>query len=272
MAHSLSQVYIHLVLVAQDRAPVLADKAVRQDWHGYLAGICKNMDCPSLRIGGSEDHVHIFCRFSREQTVDRLTRELKRGSAGWLRIRHRISEFRWRDGYGGFSVSQQNVDGVIRYIQNQDEHHRTETFEDEYRRIRRRCGGSDDQVNVHFVFSTKNRFPYLTDVTVRRALHDRIQELLTDMGCEGLRVGGTEDHVHAICRFSRQKMLGRVVREVKKSGMRWLGTHFGMWHFGWQTGYGAFSVSPQHVEMLARYIENQEEHHRLDRFHEEHPR
>jgi len=266
MAHSLHQVYVHLVFAVQDRVPVLADRDVRGDWHGYMTGICRNVGCPSLQIGGVEDHVHALCRLSRELTMDQLAEALQEGAADWLRTRHRVTDFHWQDGYGAFSVSRQNVEGVIRFVRNQERHHQEETFEEEYRRIRQRCGGSEDEVNIHLVFSTKNLIPHLMDPEVRQSLHGQIEDLFTDAGCPCLRVGGIEDHVHGLCRLSRNKMTSRVVRRVKKKASTWLGKQFGMWDFGWQEGYGAFSVSPQHVEMVTRYIENQEEHHRSWRF------
>ncbi len=67
MPQSLVQIYAHLVFSTKSRKPFLHDRAIRERAHAYLQGICENQGCPSLRIGGVEDHVHILCRLSKTQ-------------------------------------------------------------------------------------------------------------------------------------------------------------------------------------------------------------
>jgi REP element-mobilizing transposase RayT len=136
MPQSLSQIYLHIVFSTKDRKPFLTDKDFRDRAHAYLAGICKNLDCPALIVGGVEDHVHTLCRFGKTIDVATLLRELKRDSSKWIKAQQpRLAEFHWQAGYGAFSISPSHVDALKEYIQNQEEHHRRESFQDEFRRL-----------------------------------------------------------------------------------------------------------------------------------------
>jgi putative transposase len=146
MPQSLVQIYVHIVFSTKDRAPFLRDTAFRERVHAYLVGICKNQDCPSLRIGGVEDHVHILCRLSKTLDVSALVRELKRDSSKWIKDENpRLPDFYWQNGYGAFSVSPSHVEALIEYIDNQVEHHRHESFQDEYRRLCKKYGLEIDE-------------------------------------------------------------------------------------------------------------------------------
>jgi len=268
MPHSLGQVYVHLVLSTASRAPVLNNQVLRGDLYGYMTGIFRNLGSPSLRIGGVEDHLHALFRLSRMQPIVHVVQEVQRGSLNWLHNRGG-KDIYWQGDYGTFSVSPQNVNSVIRYIKNQEVHHRKESFADEYHRILQKSGGHEHKVNVHLIFSTKNRFPFLADKTIRQLLHNRLAEICEAAGCPCLRVGGVEDHVHLLYQLSQEQSLARTAQEVKKNSSRWLATQHNMPDFDWQDGYGAFSVSPQHTVAVIRYIENQEEHHRHETFTDE---
>ena len=189
MPHSLGQVYVHLVFSTKNRVPFLTDRALRDDLHGYMTGIFRNLGCPSLRIGGVEDHVHALFRLSRMQPIVRVVQEVQQASQIWAQSRG-MADFAWQDGYGAFSVSPQRVHQVIRYIERQEERHREETFADEYRGILRQCSGLEHQVDVHLVFSTKNRIPLLDDEAVRRRLHHRLAEICETVDCQPLQIGG----------------------------------------------------------------------------------
>ncbi len=139
MPQSLSAVYIHLVFSTKDRHPFLRDKATRDALHSYMAGISKTLDCPPLLIGGTEDHVHLLCRFSRKITQAEWVKEIKRVSHAWVEEHGRnISGFQWQGGYADFSVSQSKLAEVERYISQQEEHHRKVTFQEELRALLKR--------------------------------------------------------------------------------------------------------------------------------------
>ena len=126
------------------------------------------------------------------------------------------------------------------------------------------------QIYVHVVFSTKERRAFLQDEAIRNELHHYLGGACNNLGCPVLRVGGTADHVHILCRLGRTISVADLVKELKRDSSQWLKTKSAaLVDFYWQSGYGAFSVSPSHVELLRRYIANQEEHHRQVTFQDE---
>ena len=136
MSQSLVRIYAHLVFSTKNRQPFLCDKDLHKECHAYLAGACRNLGCPSLIVGGVEDHVHILCFLSKVLTVSVLIRELKRESSQWLKTKDSsLASFYWQSGYGAFSISPSHVKRLKEYITNQAEHHRKETFQDEFRRF-----------------------------------------------------------------------------------------------------------------------------------------
>jgi putative transposase len=136
MPQSLAQIYLHIVFSTKDRRPFFRDKSFRDRLHAYLAGICDNQDSPSIRVGGVEDHVHILCRLSKTLDVAALVREIKRDSSKWIKDENpRLGDFHWQNGYGAFSISPSHVEAVKEYILNQEDHHRRESFQDEFRRL-----------------------------------------------------------------------------------------------------------------------------------------
>jgi REP element-mobilizing transposase RayT len=146
MPQSFVQIYLHIVFSTKNRAPFFQDKTLRGNLHGYLGGTCRNLDSPSLAIGGVEDHVHIHCRLSKMQSVSELIRELKRDSSKWVKEQDpKLHSFYWQQGYGVFSISPSHVEVLKEYIHNQEEHHRTETFQDEFRRLCRKYGLAIDE-------------------------------------------------------------------------------------------------------------------------------
>ena len=136
MSQSLSQIYLHIVFSTKERRPFLQDKTVRERIHVYLKGICDNQNCQSLKVGGVEDHVHIACRLAKTMDVSTLIKELKQRSSIWVKEQFpALSSFYWQNGYGAFSVSPSHLPGLKLYIENQQEHHRSESYQDEFRRL-----------------------------------------------------------------------------------------------------------------------------------------
>ena len=146
MPQSLVQVYVHVVFSTKHRAPFLADKEFQQRTHRYLAGICKNLNCPALIVGGVEDHVHILCRLGKTTDISELVRDLKRDSSKWVKDEQsNLNEFHWQQGYSAFSISPSHIDALMSYIANQEEHHRQESFQDEFRRLCKKFGLEIDE-------------------------------------------------------------------------------------------------------------------------------
>jgi putative transposase len=134
MPQSLAKVLVHIVFSTKNRYPFLADKSIRGEMHAYLGGTCKNLECPVLNVGGTGDHVHILCSLTRNRSLAELVGDIKRGSSKWVKLKGRmLTKFSWQNGYGVFSVGQSELDRVRSYIVGQEDHHRSKSFQDEFR-------------------------------------------------------------------------------------------------------------------------------------------
>jgi len=149
MAQSLSRLWTHLIFSTKDRFPFLRDKVLRGEMHAYLAEMLRVHDCETLIVGGVEDHTHSLFALSRTHSIASVVKEVKRTSSGWIKTTsRRMSKFYWQGGYGSFSVSQSNLTDVICYIENQEEHHKRVTFQDEYRAFLKAYGIEFDELYV----------------------------------------------------------------------------------------------------------------------------
>ncbi|MEO2019990.1 MAG: transposase [Fuerstiella sp.] len=130
-------------------------------------------------------------------------------------------------------------------------------------------GQSLVQIYVHIVFSTKGRKPFLKAEADRERLHAYLSGICKNQDSPAIIVGGVEDHVYLLCRLGKTIDIARLVRNLKSDSSEWAKKELGVPHFYWQTGYGAFSVSPSHVDALTNYIANQVERHRKESFQDE---
>lgn len=123
---------------------------------------------------------------------------------------------------------------------------------------------------THLIFSTKERFPFLSDGQIRRDMQAYLATVLRSHNCETIVVNGTANHVHALFALSRNYSMSTVVKELKRTSSGWVKeVSPALSKFHWQNGYGAFSVSESHVGNVCHYIENQERHHRRRTFEDE---
>ena len=126
------------------------------------------------------------------------------------------------------------------------------------------------QIYVHLVFSTKNRQPFLNDSEFRLRTHRYLASICKNLDSPAIIVGGVADHVHLLCRLRKTIDVAALVRDLKRDSTKWIKTEQPkLSEFHWQQGYGAFSVSPAHVESLTAYIAKQEEHHHKESFQDE---
>jgi putative transposase len=133
MSQSLSKVCTHIIFSTKYRQPLIDEKIENELWC-YIGGICNQLECIPVRIGGYVDHVHILCVLSRKIAVMKLLQEVKQSSSKWIKTKgQEYEDFYWQDGYGVFSVNPTGLDVVARYIANQKPHHQKRTFKDEYR-------------------------------------------------------------------------------------------------------------------------------------------
>jgi putative transposase len=138
MSQSLAKNLIHLIYSTKNRTPCL-DQEVRPRLFGYQAGILKEWDSPALLIGGVDDHIHALFCLSKNHALAKVIEEVKKGSSKWLKTQgNHFRAFHWQAGYGAFSVSQSNVEQVKRYIEDQEEHHRSQSFQEEFREFLKR--------------------------------------------------------------------------------------------------------------------------------------
>lgn len=126
------------------------------------------------------------------------------------------------------------------------------------------------QIYVHIVFSTKDRVSFLKDVPFREQVHAYLAGICNNQDCPALMVGGVADHVHILCRLGKQIDVSSLIREIKRdSSARVKEQQPLLSQFYWQSGYGAFSISPSHVSAVTRYIRDQEQHHSRESFQDE---
>lgn len=133
MPQSLSKVYVHITFSTKHRRKLI-DHEISEELFSYLGGVCKALECNPIKIGGYRDHIHILCTLSRKITQADLLEEIKKRSSKWIKTKgEKYRNFYWQNGYGIFSVDPEEFDGLVAYIQNQENHHRIKTFEEEYR-------------------------------------------------------------------------------------------------------------------------------------------
>ena len=132
MPQSLVKNYLHITFCTKNRQPFIDDN-IKAELFRYLGGICKNLDCYPILVGGYKDHIHILCSLSRKIALMKLIEELKSHSSKWIKTKgENYKKFYWQNGYGGFSVNPNQLEVVENYISNQEEHHMNKSFKEEY--------------------------------------------------------------------------------------------------------------------------------------------
>ncbi|WP_029631925.1 IS200/IS605 family transposase [Zavarzinella formosa] len=133
MPQSHSRLFVHLIFSVKNRDSLL-DESIRNELHSVLGGILRDIGSPPVIINSVEDHVHLLFLQSRTDSISEIVNKVKTNSSKWIRsVSPTLKDFHWQNGYGAFSVSQSNVKSVAKYIEEQREHHRKMTFQEEYR-------------------------------------------------------------------------------------------------------------------------------------------
>jgi putative transposase len=138
MSQSLARVLVHVVYSTRGRRPLIVAEH-RPRLFAYLAGTLNALECPVVTVGGVADHVHLLFVLSRTLPLSKVVEEVKKQSSKWAK-EHVHPDFYWQNGFGAFSVSPSNVPEVTAYIDNQEQHHRTTTYQDELRELLQRHG------------------------------------------------------------------------------------------------------------------------------------
>lgn len=131
MSGTYSNLLYHVVFSTKNRYPLIT-AAVRDDLHAYLGGIVREREGIPLMIGGMPDHVHLLVKLKPKFAVSDVVRDIKAGSSKWVNdMKEGLRKFGWQDGFAAFTVSQSQSSRVRRYIENQEEHHRSTDFQSE---------------------------------------------------------------------------------------------------------------------------------------------
>jgi putative transposase len=132
MANTYTQIYIQAIFAVQDRISLIKAEW-KDELYKYITGIVQNNKHKLLAINGVSNHIHIFFGYKPHQLIPDLLQDIKGSSSRWINERGFIKgKFRWQESYGAFSYSHSQLTDVIRYIENQEQHHRITTFREEY--------------------------------------------------------------------------------------------------------------------------------------------
>ena len=135
MANTYTQIHVQFVFAVKYRNGLIIP-SLKEELYQYISGIIKHHNHKLLAINGMPDHVHIFIGMRPTQSISDLMQDIKGSSSKWINEKKFLKvKFEWQEGYGAFSYSKSHVDNVINYIKNQEEHHKKESFRDEYLNI-----------------------------------------------------------------------------------------------------------------------------------------
>jgi len=148
MAGTFSAHYYHVVFSTKHREPLI-NAEIQARLYEYMGGIIRSEEGHLLEIGGVEDHVHLLINLPPKKCLSDLMRVLKSKASGWVKTSFEGQEgFAWQEGFGSFTVSLSNLDQVRDYIRNQREHHRTKTFQEEFRGFLTKHGIDFDEKTI----------------------------------------------------------------------------------------------------------------------------
>ena len=131
MGHTFSNILNHIIFSTKDRLNLLSSET-RKSVYAYLCGIAKAENCQIIKIGGIEDHIHILVILKPSISPSDFARKIKTNSSRWIHENYpKLKDFAWQPGFSCFSVSESAKDSVIKYIDNQEKHHKRISFKDE---------------------------------------------------------------------------------------------------------------------------------------------
>jgi REP element-mobilizing transposase RayT len=135
MANTLTQIHLQFVFAVQNRISLIAD-AWKHDLYKYITTIVQNNDHKMLALNGIPDHLHLLIGMRPAESISRLMQEIKGDSSGWVnKKKFTKGRFQWQEGYGAFSYSKSHLPDVVKYIKNQELHHKQKTFIEEYKQM-----------------------------------------------------------------------------------------------------------------------------------------
>ena len=148
MSNTYTQIHIHAVFAVQNRISLIS-KLWEERLYQYITGIIQHKNHKLLAINGMSDHVHILFGMRPTQSLSDLMQDIKGDSSRWINENRFVNgKFSWQEGFGGFSYSKSQISAVANYIEKQEEHHKTKTFIDEYRKILNDFGIDYDELYI----------------------------------------------------------------------------------------------------------------------------
>jgi putative transposase len=148
MSHTYSSNRIHVIFSTKQRQKRLREDIQPKLW-AYIAGIARNHKFEALEIGGAEDHCHALILLPAPVPLSKAVQTLKGCSSKWLNDTGAAgANFAWQEGYGAFSVSASQTEGVVEYIKSQAEHHKKRNYEEEFLEFLKRYGITYDPAHV----------------------------------------------------------------------------------------------------------------------------
>jgi len=138
MANTFSQIYIQTVFAIENRQSLITP-AFKEDLYKYITGIVRNQGQKLIAINGVEDHVHLLIGLKPVMALADLVRDIKSDSTIYVNEKRFVKgRFNWQEGYGAFSYGHSQLNRIIRYIQNQEAHHKKRSFKSEYMTLLRK--------------------------------------------------------------------------------------------------------------------------------------
>ncbi|WP_281636713.1 IS200/IS605 family transposase [Flavobacterium marginilacus] len=132
MANTYSQLYVQIVFAVKGRQNLISSKW-KDELYKYITGIVTNENQKLIAINGMPDHIHILIGLKPNKALSDLVRDIKANSSRFINEKRWINgKFEWQTGFGAFTYSHSHLTNVINYIQNQEKHHKTKTFKEEY--------------------------------------------------------------------------------------------------------------------------------------------
>ena len=132
MANTFTQIHIQIIFAVQGRLNLIR-KENKEELHKYITGIIRRKGHKCIAINSMPDHVHIFIGQKPSSALSDLVRDIKNNSTNFINAKHWVrGKFNWQEGFGAFSYSHSQIDRVVKYILNQEEHHKRITFKEEY--------------------------------------------------------------------------------------------------------------------------------------------
>ncbi len=132
MPNTYTQIYIHVVFTVKGRENLITETH-REELQKYITGIVQNREHKMLAVYCMPDHVHVFIGMKPSMSISDLVREVKAISSKFINDKKWVKgKFNWQEGYGAFSYAHSQLDNVIKYVNNQREHHQKKTFKEEY--------------------------------------------------------------------------------------------------------------------------------------------